>query len=55
MTEDEALRLLGEINRETLADWFRRFAREREINPLSDEEVNILIKLGQEDEKSAHQ
>ena len=54
MTPDDQKRL-AELHRETLADWTRRFFRERGMPEPDNAELRVLIALGREDERGGHQ
>ena len=52
--DDAQLRRVGELGRETLAQWWERFARERGLT-LTPKEIAELIELGKADERTGHQ
>lgn len=46
---------LAFLHRETLAEWFLRFCRERGLPEPSEAEIAELIRLGKIDERDGHQ
>ena len=49
------LKCIAFLARETERDWWKRFARERDMPELSEAEITELIELSREDEKACHQ
>jgi hypothetical protein len=54
VTPDDQKRL-AELHREALADWTRRFFRERGMPEPDNAGLRVLIALGREDERGKHQ
>jgi transposase-like protein len=54
-TDAAIARRVGELARETLREWWRRFAKERGMAPFTEKEIAELIELGKADEMAGHQ